>query len=269
MKKLLQVISAGLLIWSMAGSIALAGQSSPQSQNGAGNDAETLGMVYTAMRSRVFIQTVAKDYLYIGNDVATTQAEKEMTTALKKFDKQQKVLADAFTDPKVKNLMMFVKMNVDEIKATLKKPYSLDHAQEIIDLAEAISEGNKKIAGYLKKKLSRQYPAGKGQRYMIIQVAKYYMAYEAGIKDKNTVRHMKKTVQSFDKLLQEMKAYPKNSVKMSQILNETEKLWAIVKQFYVDIEEGGLPIIVYQTTNKIDKAMIDYAQLVKKTAAKK
>ena len=269
MKKLLKVAGTGLLIWVMAGSAALAGQSSPQSQNGAGNDAETLGMVYNAMRSCVFIQTVAKDYLYIGNDVATTQAEKEMATALKKFDKQQKVLAGAFTDPKVKNLMMFVKMNADEIKDTLKKPYSLDHAQEIIDLAEAISEGNKKIAGYLKKKLSRKYPAGKGQRYMITQVAKYYMAYEAGIKDKNTVLHMKKTVQNFDKLMQEMKAYPKNTVKMNLILNETDKLWTIVKQFYVDIEEGGLPIIVFQTTNKIDKAMIDYSHLVKKIAAKK
>ena len=269
MKKLLKVLGTGLLIWAMAGSVALADQSSPKSQDVAGNDSETLEMVFAAMRSRVFMQTVAKDYLYIGNDVATTKAQKEMATALKKFNKQQKMLANAFTDPKVKNLMMFVKMNVDEIKDTLKKPYSLDHAQEIIDLAEAISEGNKKIAGYLKKKLSRQYPAGKGQRYMIIQVAKYYMAYEAGIKDKNTVLHMKKTVQNFDKLLQELKAYPKNTVKMNQILNETDKLWKIVKQFYVDIEEGGLPIIVFQTTNKMDKAILDYSHLVKKKKKKK
>lgn len=269
MKKLLKIVGTGALIWMLMSSVALAGISSPKSQNSSSNDLETLKVVFAAMRSRVFIQTVAKDYLYIGNDVATTQAQKEMAGALKKFDKQQETLANAFTDSKIKNLMVFVKMNVDEIKDTLKKPYSLDHAQEIIDLAEAVSEGNKKIAGYLKKKLSRQYPVGKGQRYMIIQVAKYYMAYESGIKDANTIRHMKQTVQNLDSLFQEMKAYPKNTVEINQVLNKIDRLWKIVKQFYVDIEEGGLPVIVFQTTNKIDKELIEYAHLFKKIAAKK
>jgi enamine deaminase RidA (YjgF/YER057c/UK114 family) len=158
--------------------------------------------------------------------------------------------------------MLFVKMNADDIKTTLKKPYNLENAQEIIDLAEAISEGNKKIATALRKKLSKNYASGKGQRYMLIQIAKYYMAYQAGIKDENTVRHMKKTVERFDKLLQEMKAYPDNTVKMNQVLNDADKLWKIVKQFYTDIKEGGLPIIVFQTTNKIDKDMIIYSHLI-------
>jgi hypothetical protein len=192
-----------------------------------------------------------------------------MKTSLQKFDKQQKMLKNAFTDSKTKNLLAFIKMNVDEIKDTIKKPYSLDNAQEVIDLAEAISEGSKKIAGILKKKLSKDYPAGKGQRYMVIQIAKYYMAYEAGIKDENTVHQMNQTVSKFDKLLTQMKAYPRNTVQMNQILNETEKLWKIVKQFYVDIKEGGLPLIVYQTTDKIDKKMITYSHLVKKLATKK
>ncbi len=269
MKKIFQAAGAGLLVWMMAGSAAWAAQAKPETHKTTGNDAETLGMVYAAMRSRVFIQMVAKDYLYIGNDVATTKAQREMKAALKKFDKEQKKLADAFTDPKTKNLMTFIRINVDEIKNTLKKPYSIDNAQEIIDLAEAISEGNKKIATVLRKKLSRHYPTGKGQRYMVTQIAKYYMAYQAGIKDANTIRHMKKTVGDFEKLIQEMKAYPKNTVKMNQLLNETERLWKIVKQFYMDIEEGGLPVIVYQTTNKIDKAVIDYSLQVKKIAARK
>lgn len=269
MKKLLKSVGMGLLIWIVAGSVVCAAQTTTKKQSETGNDIETLEVVFAAMRSRVFIQKVAKDYLYIGNDIATTQAQKEMATALKKFDKQQEMLSNAFTDPKMKNLMMFIAMNVDETKEILKQPYSLDAAQEIIDLAEAISEGNQKIAKYLRGKLSKQYPVGKGQRYMIAQVAKYYMAYEAGIKDANTVRHMKKTVANLDVLLEETKAYPKNTVKMNQILNKIDRLWQIVKQFYVDIEEGGLPVIVFQTSNKIDKELIAYTQLLKKTATKK
>ena len=232
------------------------------------HDAEILPMVYAAMRSRVFIQKVAKDYLYAGNDIATTEAQKEMKIALKKFEAQQKILSGAFTDPKTKNLLMFIQMNVDEIKSVLKKPYSLDNAQEVIDLAEAISEGEKKIAMELRKKLSKNYPTGKGQRYLINQIAKYYMAYQAGIKDKNTIRQMHKAVKRFDELMKEMKAYPGNTVKMNQILNRMDKLWTIVKQFYLDIEEGGLPLIVYQTTSKLDKEQVKYAKELLKNLKK-
>ena len=232
------------------------------------HDAEILPMVYAAMRSRVFIQQVAKDYLYAGNDVATTQAQREMKTALKKFDAQQKKLASAFTDPKTKNLMTFIQMNVDEIKSILKEPYSLDNAQVVIDLAEAISEGETKIGLTLRKKLSKNYPSGKGQRYLINQIAKYYMAYQAGIKDQNTIRQMQKSVKRFDELMKEMKAYPGNTVKMNQILNQMDKLWKVVKQFYLDIEEGGLPLIVYQTTSKLDKKQIQYAKELLKNLKK-
>jgi len=188
---------------------------------------------------------------------------------LKKFDIQQKKLASAFTDPKTKNLMTFIQMNVDEIKDTINQPYSLDNAQVVIDLAEAISEGEKKIASSLRKKLSKSYPSGKGQRYLINQIAKYYMAYQAGIKDKNTIRQMQKTVKRFDQLMKEMKAYPGNTVKMNQILNRMDKLWKIVRQFYLDIDEGGLPLIVYQTTSKLDKEQIHYAKELLKNLKKK
>lgn len=244
-------------------------EAAPANQQSVSNDAEILPMVYAAMRSRVFIQEVAKAYLYAGNDIATTQAQKEMKTALKKFDAQQKKLASAFTDPKIKNLMTFIQMNIDEIKSTLKEPYSLDNAQVVIDLAEAISEGEKKIAMTLRKKLSKDYPSGKGQRYLINQIAKYYMAYQAGIKDQNTIRQMHKTVKRFDELMKEMKAYPNNTVKMNQILNQMDKLWKVVRQFYLDIDEGGLPLIVYQTTSKLDKKQIEYAQTLLKNLKKK
>jgi len=272
MKNIVKVLGTGLLIWTMGTSYVVAaeaGKTPSKTQKATGSDAATLKMVYAAMRSRVFIQTIAKDYLYIGNDVATTKAKKEMAASWKKYDAQQKQLANAFSDAKMKNLIAFVAMNTDEIRTTLKQPYSLDNAQVIIDLAEAISEGSKKMAASLRKKLTRDYPTGKGQRYLIIQIAKYYMAYQAGIKDDNTIKQMSKVVARFDTLLAEMKAYPRNTVPMSQLLNKTDKLWKIVKQFYLDIEEGGLPLIVYQTTGKINKSLIRYSKLMIESAAKK
>jgi acetolactate synthase small subunit len=179
-----------------------------------------------------------------------------------------KILSSALTDPKSKNLMTFIQMNVEELKELLNQPYSLDNAQEVIDLAEAIAEGERKLAGVFRKRLSKDYPVGKGQRYAIIQIAKYYMAYQAGIKDAHTVQQMKDTVAKIDGFIKQYKAYPNNTVEMSQTVNEMEKLWKIVKQFYLDIEEGGLPIIVYQTTNKLDKAVKKYSKLIVKTVGK-
>jgi len=46
------------------------------------------------------------------------------------------------------------------------------------------------------------------------------------------------------------------------------RLWKIVHKFYLNIQKGGLPIIVYNTTNDITKKMDDitrmYVQLYEK-----
>jgi len=234
-----------------------------------GDDAELLQMIRTAMSSRVMIMKAVKGYMYAGNHVATTKAQKEMVESLKKFDAKQKKLQEAFTDPKIKNLMMFIQMNEEELKDLLKEPYSLENAEVIIDLGEAISEGEKKIGDTLRKRLSGNYPAAKGQRYYVAQVALYYMAYQAGIRDENTIRKMERIVKTLDQLIQESKAYPGNTVKMNQVINQIEKLWKVVHQFYLDIEEGGLPLIVYQTTDKLDKKFFEYAQLLNESLKKK
>ena len=237
---------------------------------GSGTSGETLKLLKTAMSSRVMIQNVAKDYLYIGKGVAVTKAKKEMASSLKAFDSKQKKLADSLNDPKIKNLMMFITMNVDEIKDTIAQPYSLDNAAVIVDLAEAVSEGENKIASVIRKNLHYTGPAFKGQRYDVTQIAKYYMAYQAGLKDDVTVQQMKKTVEHFQKILPGLASNKNNTPKMNQIINKVEKQWKIVHQFYLDIEEGGLPLIVYQTSRKLDKNLLSYAQeVVKSQGARK
>jgi len=230
---------------------------------------DVMKQIKLPMSSRVMIQKVAKDYLYIGNEIAVTKARNEMAVSLKAFDAKQKKLAESLNDPKIKNLMMFIQMNVDEIKDTVKQPYSLDNAAVVVDLAEAISEGELKIANVLKKKLKGKVPAFKGQRYYVTQIAKYYMAYQAGLKDDVTVRQMKQSVEKLQKVFKEMAAYPQNTPEMNRIMNRIDKQWKIVHQFYLDIEEGGLPLIVYQTTDSMEKQLRKYAKAIIKLKAQK
>jgi hypothetical protein len=233
-------------------------------------EAEVLKFSKLAQSSRLKIQTVAKDYLYIGNGVAVTKARKEMDAALKAFDAKQKKLSVALNDPKIKNLMAFIEMNVEELRDTLKEPYSLDNAAVVIDLAEAISEGEQKIADGILKKAKVKVPKFMGQRYNVVQIAKYYIAYQSGLKDDVTVRQMKQTVEKLKKALKEMAANKDNNPKMNKILNRMDKQWKIVHQFYLDIEEGGLPLIVYQTSNRLAKGFLSYfTEFVKVRAAAK
>ncbi len=232
-------------------------------------DVSMLKMFKVAMSSRVMIQQVAKAYLYVGNDIATTKAEKELTKSLKQFDAKLKKLNDSINDPKTKNLLLFIESNREDIGDLLKEPYSLENAQEIIDLAEAISEGSFSIAKTFEKKKGGTKLGFKGQRYHVIQIAKYYIAYKSGIKDKNTVKHMKQSVNAFQKGLELMKAYPENTPDMNRLVNKIEKGWKIVHQFYLDIEDGDLPLIVYDTSKKIEKKMQKYIGALIKNKSKK
>jgi hypothetical protein len=221
-------------------------------------EAETLKLSKLAMSSRLDVQTVAKDYLYIGNGVAVTKARREMNAALKAFSAKQKKLHIALNDPKIKNLIAFVEMNIEELKDVLKKPYGLDNAELVIDLAEAISEGEKKISKTIHKKSKVKPLKFAGQRYNIAQVAKYYMAYESGLKDNVLVHQMKQAVGDLEKGLKVMASNKENTPKMNKILNRIDKQWKIVHQFYLDIEEGGLPLIVFQTSNQLSKGFHSY-----------
>ena len=228
-------------------------------------DLAVMKLIKTAMQSRVMIQWVAKAYLYSRNDIATTKAEKELKGALKKFDVRIEILGNSLNEPKVKNLLLFIQSNSEDLRELLEEPYSIENAQEIIDLAEAISEGELSIANRLKKKLKGKVPVFKGQRYYVAQVAKYYMAYTSGIKDKNTIKQMNKTIKELNRLIKIMKAYPQNTPKMNRLMNQIDKKWKIVHQFYIDIEDSDLPLIVYETTKRLDKKFLAYAKALIKS----
>jgi len=252
MKKPIKIVIAGL-IFGISGLQA----TEPAS---AGNDASLMKLIQFAMQERYLIQRATKDYIYAGNNIGTTRAQNDMADALKKFDTKLKVLDSSINDPKIKNLLLFIQSIREDIADTIKEPYSLDNAREVIDLAEAISEGEHSIASKLIKKHKGEHPISKGQRYLVMQVAKYYIAYTSGIKDKNTVKAMNSAVDRLGKLIDEMKKNQKNTPKMNQIVAKIDKDWKIVRKFYLDIEEGDLPFIVYDTTAKMDKKFYQYFQ---------
>ena len=222
-------------------------------------------LINIAGKQRMLSQRLAKDYLYIGKKIAVSKADKQLKASLGEFSTAHKKLYASINDPEIQNLLTFVQMSFDEFKDLISQPFNLDNAQLAIDLSESILEGSQYVVDSLKtasghKESDIVAKSGK-QRMLAQRIAKYYIAYQSGIKDKNTVDQMKEAVKTFSLNHQTLMKNPKNTPTINQKLNEIDKLWKIVYKFYLKIERGGLPFIVFTTTDDITKKMDEITKL--------
>lgn len=214
-------------------------------------------MINIAGRQRMLSQRVAKDYFYLGKKTNKGNAKKQLKTTLQEFKKSQEILNNSIKDEEINNLLAFVNMSLDEFNTIAKEKYSLDNGTIILDLSESMLEGSDYVVQALtkgKKTNAIIDKAGK-QRMLSQRIAKYYIAYQAGIKDDNTITQMKETVKEFDSVLNQLLTNKTNSREIQDELDKVNKMWKIVYKFYLNIEKGGLPIIVYTTTDDITKKM--------------
>lgn len=227
--------------------------------------ADIVKLIDVAGKQRMLSQRIAKDYLYIGKKVAVSKAQKQLKASLDELVSSHKVLVDSINDPEIKNLLSFVELSIEDFKATANEPFNLDNAQLIIDLSESMLEGSQYVVDSLKEKVEVKESAivGKAgkQRMLAQRIAKYYIAYQAGIKDKNTIDQMKAAVAEFSEAHKVLMANPNNTPEINRKLNEIDRLWKIVYKFYLNIEKGGLPLIVFNTTDDITKKMNTITQL--------
>lgn len=221
--------------------------------------ADTVKLIDIAGRQRMLSQRIAKDYLYAGRKVATAKAKKQLEASIKELHSAHKTLVKSINDPDIANLLAFVEMSAEDFDATAKEPFTLDNAQLVIDLSESMLEGSQYVVDALKKtvKIKESKIVGQSgkQRMLAQRIAKYYIAYQAGIKDKNTVDQMKAAVAEFAKSHAALMANQANTPEINEKLHKVDRLWKIVNKFYLNIEKGGLPLIVFNTTDKITKEM--------------
>jgi len=229
---------------------------------GTPNDVKLINL---AGKQRMLSQRIAKDYLYVHKNIAMSKTEKELHISLKDFFDAHEILVHSIKNEEIKNLLAFVELSSKDFNQTIHKAFTLDNAQLILDLSESMLEGSQYIVDSLKDSSKQEVSkiieiAGK-QRMLAQRIAKYYIAYQAGIKDENTVRSMKQTVTEFNQNLNTLLKHKENTPLIRKKINEVNKLWKIVHKFYNNIEKGGLPLIVFNTTDKITKKMNEITHL--------
>jgi len=218
-----------------------------------------------AGKQRMLSQRIAKDYIYRGNNIAKTKANKQLKESMNRFLTAHKKLQSSVQDTEIKNLLSFVELSFSDLKDILSNKFTMDNAQLILDLSESMLEGSQYTFDSLQKsfkmKESNIIDRVTEERMLSQRIAKYYISYQIGIKDKNTVDMMKETVQQFSDNLDILMKNKSNTPQINQKLKDINKLWKIVHKFYNNIEKGGLPLIVFNSTDKITKKMDEVTKM--------
>lgn len=226
---------------------------------------DTIKLIDIAGNQMRLSQQIAKDYLYSGKNISKDKADKEMKRAMIEIVESHKILLKFIQDPEIQNLLSFVEMSTDDLKETASQPFSLDNAQLIIDLGESMLEGSEYVINSLKEKAkvnkSKIVELSSRQSMLSQRIAKYYIAYQSGIKDKNTVVQMQEAVEMFTITHDRLLKNKLNTAEINKKLNQIDRLWKIVYKFYLNIQKGGLPLIVFKTTNDITHKMGDITKL--------
>ena len=220
---------------------------------------DTVKLINIAGKQRMLSQRIAKDYMYAGKKIATSKATRQLKSSLEELTQGHQILVESINDPEIKNLLAFVEMSAEDFQAIAQEKFTLDNAQLILDLSESMLEGSQYVVDSLKQKVkvkeSEVVEMAGRQRMLAQRIAKYYIAYQDGIKDKNTVEQMQAAVKAFSEAHKTLMANEKNTPEINRKLNEIDRLWKIVYKFYLNIEKGGLPLIVFNSTDTITKKM--------------
>jgi len=226
---------------------------------------DNIELITLADKQRMLSQRIAKDYLYVGKGIAFSKANKQLKKSLDSFLENYKKMLLTTNDPDIKNLLEFVKLSLDDLRTITTEKFSVDNAQLILDLTESMFEGSRYIYFSLRTStnLKESENIFKASQQLILsqRIAKYYIAYQLGIKDVNSVNSMKKTVNRFSKNLDFLLKTTTNTPQINKKLNEVDKLWKIVHKFYNNIEKGGLPLIVFNTTDSITRKMDEITKM--------
>ncbi len=212
-----------------------------------------------AGKQRMLSQRIAKNYFYIAKGINISKATKQLKVSMDEFSKTQSILANSIKNDDIQNMILFVDMSSEEFAEITLEKYSLDNGALALDLSETMLEGSQYVVIALEKSAKQQSAAlinlsGK-QRMLSQRIAKYYISYQAGLKDKNSIAQMKEAVDSFAQAHKTLMANKMNNAAINKELKKVDKLWKIVYKFYNNIEKGGLPVIVYKTTDDIMKRM--------------
>jgi len=222
-------------------------------------DVDLAAAVDKAGQQRMLSQKIAKAYFFLGMNVRPDKARKQLQDSLTLFKKNHSELKAEIADKEVQDMLAFIDFAIDEYVDLVGRPYNKESAALVLDLSETILEASQnivaKIESLSKVKKSKIINLSGRQRMLSQRIAKYYIAYQAGFHDPNSINQLKQAVEEFEHALNILKQEKINTPQINAQLTKVSRLWRIVRGFFLGVKKGGLPVTVFATTDSIMESM--------------
>lgn len=201
-------------------------------------------------------QKITKSYFYIHQLIRIEEAQAEIKSGLSSLDRDIKILNQS-KNSEQQAMVMFLSFTQDEIKAIIAAPYSKENGALMMDYSEALLEGAESIAklhAHKKNKDENMLITTEKMSFLLERISKYYIAFREGFNDHNNVIQLNQSVIEFEAYLKKVQAfnYPDN---LKVHVMKLTKYWPISKKFYLGIEKNDLPLIVFISTQYMEKSL--------------
>jgi hypothetical protein len=216
-------------------------------------------LIDIAGKQRMLSQKIAKAYFFYGQGIRADKTHKQLLDSINEFDRNYQIIRESVDNQGIQDMLVYIGIAKDELATLAKQPYSKENASLVLDYSETMLEGSQDIVSRLEnmsklKKEAIVNLAGR-QRMLTQRIAKYYIAYQAGFRDHNTVEQLKAAVREFEIAHSTLRKAKLNTPEINEELVRVDRLWKVVVKFYKDVERGGLPVIVLATTDNIMTTM--------------
>lgn len=229
-------------------------------------------LVNRAGMQRMLSQRIAKAYLYLGNDVSGKETKLQLEMASERFKINHTILKENVQDPETKVLLSFVEETFSEYQILVNKPYSQEAAARVLELSEVLLETCHSVVLNLEAKsgvhVDRIINISGKQRMLSQRVSKFYIAYQAGFRDEDTVHNLKKSIEEFQDGLKKLMNEGQNNGEIEALLSQSKEEWDRISPYFLKVRKGGLPLMVLTATDDITKRADQITSLYVELAAR-
>ena len=216
-------------------------------------------LINVAGKQRMLSQRISKAYFFLGQRIRPEKSRQQLKKSMDEFDRNHALLKRMVRNEEIQQMLTFLEFQKDDYKNLVLAPYNEDNAAIVLDYAEVLLEGSQDVVRRLESgsKLHKEaiVDLSGRQRMLSQRIAMFYIAYQAGFNHKHKVEQMEKAVLEFEKAQNELLGEKRNTPQISTELGKVKNLWEVVRKFYMDIEAGGLPVIVFSTSDHIMDGM--------------